>query len=134
MLTAHRAPVLRPFAGRTLAVRLLGSTFQNATQHGLDGLGSTAMATNGIRDIGRGEWEGRQQDETQCDADDLDCTGLADAEFALQPPTPRDIGPRNRDVKSTNSSRASDHLVSLEISCTNLVQKNFGFDIPVVGP
>lgn len=61
---------------RTLAIRVLGYAFQKrdtALMSGLDrprwSLDRLAMAADSVHNIERGEWEGRHQDKTQCDAD-----------------------------------------------------------------
>ena len=68
------------------------------------------MATSG-RNIERGEWKGREENEIQCDAD---------VDLPRESPTPNwhctrqshhANGICNRGVKSTNDNRASEHLV-----------------------
>lgn len=99
---------------------MLGFTFQKrntALPSGLDiSSDRLTMAAASIRNIERGVWKGRHQDESQCDIDGV--------RLPQDSPTPNlhficqfhaTAGICSRDVRSANSSRVSDHPVSFLI-------------------
>lgn len=82
------------------------------------GLVGLCMAASS-RNIERGEWKGREENEIQCDAD---------VDLPRESPTPNwhctrqshhANGICNRGVKSTNDNRASEHLVPFVNSSYN---------------